>query len=79
MLEKEATLKKEFEGSDKTLAKPSFWGGYRVLPHAFEFWQGQSTRIHDRLRFRLPNSEELIDEKVTIKGQNGWLIERLSP
>ena len=78
-MEKEAALKGEFEGTDKTLTKPDFWGGYRVLPHAFEFWQGQSTRIHDRLRFRLPTLSEVIDEKVTIKGDHGWLIERLSP
>ena len=32
------------------MQKPPYWGGYRVVPDCFEFWQGQTTRIHDRLR-----------------------------
>jgi pyridoxamine 5'-phosphate oxidase len=45
---------------------PSFWGGYRVRPERFEFWQGGSGRLHDRFVYRpaLPTS---------------WTIERLSP
>lgn len=77
--EKESQLKKEYEGCEKKLSKPDFWGGYRVLPHTFEFWQGQSTRIHDRLRFRLPAQGETGDDSLAMKGDNGWLIERLSP
>jgi pyridoxamine 5'-phosphate oxidase len=44
---------------------PTHWGGYLLTPLEFEFFQGRSSRLHDRIRYRL------VDEK--------WLIERLSP
>ncbi len=46
--------------------KPETWGGYRLLPSAFEFWQGRENRLHDRFTY-------LLDES----GQ--WLITRLQP
>jgi pyridoxamine 5'-phosphate oxidase len=49
------------EGTDR----PDHWGGYRLVPTAFEFWQGRPSRLHDRFRFS--------------KVENGWLIERLAP
>ena len=80
---KEAQLKAEYgEGSGKTLERPEDWGGFRVVPRTFEFWQGQSTRIHDRLRFRrkgaVPEGEEEV-VGVGVEGEDGWIIERLSP
>ena len=45
--------------------RPPHWGGYRLVPDCFEFWQGRRSRLHDRLRFRLEGS--------------GWLRERLAP
>lgn len=45
--------------------RPPHWGGYRVLPASFEFWQGRPSRLHDRIRYR---QEEGI-----------WRIDRLSP
>jgi pyridoxamine 5'-phosphate oxidase len=45
--------------------RPSWWGGYRVIPAVFEFWQGRPNRLHDRLRYR--------------KRDNGWIRERLAP
>lgn len=44
---------------------PEHWGGYRLLPERVEFWQGRSSRLHDRLNYRL------------VGGQ--WLRERLAP
>ena len=44
---------------------PPFWGGYRLLPESFEFWQGRASRLHDRVRYRFESGE--------------WVIERLSP
>jgi pyridoxamine 5'-phosphate oxidase len=45
--------------------RPPFWGGFRLIPDAFEFWQGRPSRLHDRLRYRL------------VTGR--WVRERLSP
>jgi pyridoxamine 5'-phosphate oxidase len=46
--------------------RPDWWGGYRVIPDAFEFWQGRVSRLHDRLRFEL-------------KPDGTWHRERLAP
>lgn len=46
--------------------RPPHWGGYRLVPHAIEFWQGRPSRLHDRLRY-------LSDH------QGGWTRDRLSP
>lgn len=57
-------LKARFEG--KELEFPSFWGGFRVVPQAIEFWQGRPSRLHDRIQYR--------------KDENGsWTTFRLSP
>ena len=48
---------------------PGGWGGYRVEPQEFEFWQGSENRLHDRFRYRR-------DAEGT---DAGWLIERLAP
>ena len=50
---------------DGNIPRPEFWGGYRLLPDVFEFWQGRPSRLHDRIRFR--------------KAGAGWIKERLSP
>jgi len=68
--------KKYVEGGDP-VPRPD-WGGYRVEPSTIEFWQGQSNRIHDRLRFRKATDSEQLKEG-TVKGEDGWLIERLAP
>lgn len=44
---------------------PPGWGGYRVVPHEVEFWQGRENRLHDRLRY--------------VREADGWRVERLCP
>ncbi|XP_047323650.1 pyridoxine/pyridoxamine 5'-phosphate oxidase 1, chloroplastic [Impatiens glandulifera] len=51
------------------IPKPKNWGGYRLKPEAFEFWQGQSSRLHDRIRY-LPEVND---------GKQAWKIDRLAP
>jgi pyridoxamine 5'-phosphate oxidase len=46
--------------------RPAHWGGYRVRPHLFEFWQGRESRLHDRLRYRRSTD-------------GAWIMERLAP
>lgn len=55
---------KKFE--DQEVTRPVHWGGYDVTPEIFEFWQGQPSRLHDRILF----------EK---RKDDGWSIKRLSP
>lgn len=57
------SLKQKFQQGEIPL--PDFWGGYRVQPTEFEFWQGSANRLHDRFRY------SLIDE--------AWQIDRLAP
>ncbi len=45
--------------------RPPHWGGYRLVPDTWEFWQGRKSRLHDRLRYRLDGS--------------AWVRERLAP
>lgn len=46
-------------------SRPAHWGGYRLVPDGWEFWQGRKSRLHDRLHFRLVH--------------NRWIMERLAP
>jgi len=50
---------------DKIIPRPKFWGGYRLRPNMFEFWQGRESRLHDRFLYK----------KL---GEN-WEISRLAP
>jgi len=61
------------------IARPNNWGGFLVIPDVMEFWQGQTTRIHDRVRFRKLGPDEKVDETVTHTGDEGWVFERLAP
>lgn len=51
--------------AEKPIIRPNFWGGFKVIAHSFEFWQGRSSRLHDRFIFRKSNNE--------------WVAKRLAP
>ena len=48
-----------------SIPRPSGWGGFRLVPETFEFWQGRASRLHDRIRFTWKNT--------------GWQTDRLAP
>ena len=51
---------------DRIIPLPPYWGGYRVAPVVIEFWQNRSSRLHDRIRYRLVDGAR-------------WVVERLAP
>jgi pyridoxamine 5'-phosphate oxidase len=50
---------------DQPIPLPPFWGGYRLTPDTFEFWQGRPNRLHDRLEY--------------VRETDDWMLRRLSP
>ncbi len=69
-LDSRKILLSQFKSMQKKFTKggvplPDFWGGYRVVPHSIEFWQGRENRLHDRFVYK--------------KQHSGWIIQRLSP
>ncbi len=56
-------MKQKF--ADREIPLPSFWGGYRIIPESWEFWQGRQNRLHDRFLYS--------------KSGDRWQIDRLQP
>ena len=58
---------KDFERQfgENNISRPPHWGGYRLLPHTIEFWQGRPSRLHDRIKY--------------LKEGENWKIVRLAP
>lgn len=63
LLQKLAEIREKFSHGEIPL--PSFWGGYRIVPEAIEFWQGGPARLHDRFLYQ--------------RHGDGWRIDRLAP
>ena len=68
-IDSRAVLESRFEDARRThgdtVARPEWWGGYRVIPDEFEFWQGRPSRLHDRLQYT--------------KQGGAWRRQRLAP
>ena len=64
-LELEALVKSARQRFGDVVPRPDWWGGLRVVPQQFEFWQGRPNRLHDRLRY--------------VRNPSGWTRERLAP
>ena len=58
-----AELEREYEGRE--VQRPEHWGGYRLRPETYEFWQHRDDRLHDRLRY--------------VRDGDGWRVERVAP
>jgi pyridoxamine 5'-phosphate oxidase len=56
----------ELKFKSETITRPAHWGGYIVKPVIMEFWQGRSSRLHDRIQY-------------TLQDNGSWLKERLAP
>jgi pyridoxamine 5'-phosphate oxidase len=69
VVQSRAALESRFEAARQTFGdavpRPAWWGGYRVVPDEFEFWQGRPSRLHDRLRY--------------LKQGGSWTRDRLAP
>lgn len=55
----------EAQHAEGAVPTPPHWGGFRIVPESYEFWQGRPSRLHDRIRFR--------------RVKESWVVERLSP
>jgi pyridoxamine 5'-phosphate oxidase len=65
LLEKQVQVLREKFGKGE-IPVPDFWGGYRVIPHCIEFWQGGEHRLHDRFMYTRQSGDD-------------WTIEQLQP
>ena len=70
VIESRAALEAAFDAArraypDETVPRPDWWGGYRLMPDEFEFWQGRESRLHDRLQY--------------VKTDEAWARQRLAP
>jgi pyridoxamine 5'-phosphate oxidase len=61
---REAALREQYP-ENEGVPRPAHWGGFRLLPETYEFWQGRRSRLHDRLCYR--------------RQESSWVMERLAP
>lgn len=66
LLQRLAEVQEKFADEEQEIPRPEDWGGYRLIPEYYEFWQGRPARVHDRLIYE--------------KQENGeWLLSRIMP
>lgn len=65
VLEEKVTAVQETQAADEPLTRPTYWGGYLLKPNYMEFWQGRSSRLHDRIVYEAE--------------ANDWKTHRLAP
>jgi len=63
--------------ANDSIERPDHWGGYIVKPTSIEFWQGRSSRLHDRIRYVVENSA--YNAATDTRTDLNWKIERLAP
>ena len=63
--------------ANDSIERPDHWGGYIVKPTSIEFWQGRSSRLHDRIRYTLETSA--YNASTDTRSEANWNIERLAP
>ena len=64
LLDRVEELEQQYPGDEIPL--PPFWGGFRIYPEMFEFWEGRENRLHDRFRY-------------TLQDDGSWTLQRLQP
>ena len=63
--------------ANDSIERPDHWGGYIVKPRSIEFWQGRSSRLHDRIRYTIEASA--YNAATDTRSDANWKIERLAP
>jgi pyridoxamine 5'-phosphate oxidase len=61
----DSAQKFKFKNEGKAITRPPFWGGYKLIPDLFEFWQGRANRLHDRFEY--------------YREEEDWKLRRLAP
>jgi len=79
LIKRKEELETEYADESKPVKKPDYWGGFRLVPNTFEFWQGQTNRLHDRLVFYKEDDPQISKSEVIQRGEDGWVLQRLSP